>query len=380
MGSTPEDTRRASGRALSFRATVSRRTLIVVLGLVGAVAAFVAVGIARGAHHQMYRAVLYAAVAKRVTAGAQTQREALQRIHEFVYLNVRSPNGMRKIDDSAADTLIRGFGFCDPSALAFTRLAQEVGVKARMLFLWDDRGLSPHTVAEAYLDGEWRIYDTLYLFAPVGPDGKGATARDLAEHPETLGVSRNAADWFARARPVAEAAPDRVDEILEGLVHEVVFRAPDVLVHALQDVYLRLPPRTYDAQNYFSAPDAADTRLYLRARHLHVFGRAADADAAYRDLLARFPDSDYVDDARYNRALLLLSERAEPVTAVAELETLRAQRPDSLWFGESTYLLARAEEAAGACSSAAALYGEVSRGKTNGQEDARRRLATLACA
>jgi TolA-binding protein len=357
-----------------------KRAAIAVAALVVALVALGGAAVARGVHHQVYRALLYAVVAKHVTAGATTTREALSRLHEYVYLNVRSPRNMRKLDDSAADTLIRGYGYCDPSSLVFVRLAEEIGLDARMLFLWDDHGNSPHTVAEVYLDGDWRVFDTLYYVAPVRPDGEEATAQDIAEHPEDLGVSRNDPEWFARARPVYEVPPSWLDTLLSGLAHRIVYAMPDWLTDALQDAYLRLPMRTYENPGYFERPSAPDTLLYLKARHLQIFGRVADAEAAYQELFKRYPDSSYVDDAHYSQALMLLTVAHQPAAAAAELATLRTQYPDSGWVGESSYLLARADQALGNCASAAALYQEVSSGKTNGQEDARRRLDALACA
>jgi TolA-binding protein len=157
----------------------------------------------------------------------------------------------------------------------------------------------------------------------------------------------------------------------------VVALTPRWLVDRLQDVYLRLPsPASSDPR---FEPDTPERRLFLRARHYHLFRRTSEAEAAYRELLRRHPESPHADTVLYDLGLLQLTQRRNPAAAIAAFEALLGQYPDSAWRNDSMYLKARAHEESGDCVSAARLYREVSRGHSNGLEDARARLARLGC-
>jgi TolA-binding protein len=127
----------------------------------------------------------------------------------------------------------------------------------------------------------------------------------------------------------------------------------------------------------FATPDA---RLYFRARNYHIFLRTGDASAAYAQLVRDYPDSPFVDDARYELGQLDLTQARDPSAAARQFQSLLDAHPDTAWRGDATYLEARALEASGACGPARDLYAEVARGDSNGLEDARARLARPACA
>ena len=115
------------------------------------------VGVQRGLHHTLYRALFYTVVSQRATRTATTPSQVVGQLNEFVYMNVRTPEDAPVLDDTAADTLIRGFSYCDSAVLLFTRLLQERGIPSRMTFLSEAEGApSPHTIAEVQLEGTWR--------------------------------------------------------------------------------------------------------------------------------------------------------------------------------------------------------------------------------
>jgi hypothetical protein len=355
--------------------------------LAAAVAATLALGglaVVTGTHHRLYRYVLYPVVAHRVTQGAASRDEAVARLNEFVYVNVRSLwPAVPTIDDSAADTLIRGFGACDPAVMAFIRLAYELDVSGRMLFLRREDGVSPHTVAEVFLDGGWRVFDTLYGFVPRRPDGGVATKTDLAREPGLLRPSRAEPAWYRGADPVEvrEVTADPL-EAAASAIGRALAALPAWAVDRLQDLYLSLPPPRYvdvDGQ-VFEDYRTPDRRLFYAARNYQVFLRTAEAKAAYAGLLAQYPDSPYADDALYQTGLLELTQNGRPREAALTMETLGSRYPSSPWKGEAAFFQARALEAAGECARAKALYQEVARSDANGMEDARARLERLHCA
>ena len=356
---------------------MSRLTLLLttVLGLV----VVGVIGVRVGLHHVLYRALLYTVVSQRATRLASSQAEVVQRLNDFVYLNVRTPDKAPVLDDTAADTLIRGFSYCDSAVLLFTRLLQEQSIPSRMTFLSPAQDApSPHTIAEVFVDGAWRVFDTYYDFIPRLPDGSVATIADLIARPELLGPSRSELDWYRAAYPVVEAdVPPQPWRTVSGLVR----RLPDGVIDRLQDVYLMLPPPTYTTRGGASLSFAGpDGRLYYRARNYHVFQRTAEAAAAYAQLARDYPASPFVDSARYELGQLELTQAHDPAAAAEQFESLIRAHPDTAWRGDATYLQARALEASGACGQARDLYMAVAEGESNGLEDARARLAGLSCA
>jgi TolA-binding protein len=195
--------------------------------------------------------------------------------------------------------------------------------------------------------------------------------------------SRSALEWYRDAYPVVEAdlAPQPWRS-LQVLTHAMIGRVPDGVIDRLQDLYLALPPPTYTIKSdgsatlTFTSPDA---RLYFRARNYHVFTRTADAAGAYRALVQDYPGSPYAEAARYQLGQLELTQAHDPAMAAEQLRSLLEEYPNTAWRDDATYLEARAYDALGDCSTARDLYAAVAQTDANGLEDARARLAALAC-
>jgi hypothetical protein len=333
-----------------------------------------------GVRHSLYRNFLYSVVAHRVTGSTAltgSQAVAVERLHEFVYLNVRTPYPWL-IYDSPADVLIRGFGYCDQAVLVFIHLLDQIGVSGRQTLLRRDDGVSPHTVSEVFLGGEWRVFDTLYGFVPRRPDGQAAAAVDFRSMPELLKVSRTSPEWYRNAEVAVTlgSGGSRFERI-----YGPAALIPDALTDVVQDLYLLLPPPAYTTTTGEVVEDYRnpDGRLFFKARNFHLFLRAQKAEAAYEELLRRYPSSSYADDALYQLALLRLSQLGDPESALAALDVLFEQYPASPWIGDARYLRGLAEEGRGNCARASALYAEISADGGNAMEDARMRLARLRC-
>ena len=346
--------------------------------MIGALAAGT-LAVSRGSHHRIYHAVLYSIVAERVTRGASSPDHAVRRLQEFVYQNVRTPRGAAILDGSPADTLVPGFGYCDPAVMVFLRLLEQINIPGRMIFLRRDDGVSPHTVSEVFLDGEWRVFDVHYGFVPRRPDGKVATINDLTAQPMLLTLSRTRPEWYRNAR--AFTLERRRSGLIRSMVRGLLTLTPEWLVDRFQDLYLLLPPPRYITTDgkLFEDYSASDSRLFFRARNYHVFLRTLQAESAYEELLRRYPESRYVDDSLYDLGLLALTQRQDHTSALARFRALLTAFPTTAWADEAAYFQARAYERAGDCDSAATLYRAVVARGRNGLEDARARLARFRC-
>jgi Transglutaminase-like superfamily/Tetratricopeptide repeat len=363
-----------------------RRTAGIVAAAAGiAVLAVALAGIHRGLHHRLYAPIAYATVADRVTRGAATPEEAARRLEEFVYLNLRTPAGAPVLNDAPLPMLTRGFGYCDQAVMVFVHLVGQTGSSARSIFLRRVNGESPHTVAEVWLDGGWRVFDVLYGFVPRGSDGRIAISADLVRQPALLGPSRARPEWYQHATvffTLDEAAsPPGFMGRTRQWIQRLARHAPDRALDVVQDLYLRLPPPSWplipEGDGETTGTEARS--LYFRGRNYQLFLRAREAERAYRTLVDRYPSSRYADDALYQLGLVELTLRGDPAAALATLDTLRERHADSPWVRDARYLQARAHEAAGRCSTAARLYREIGEGDGNGREDARMRLGQLPC-
>jgi tetratricopeptide (TPR) repeat protein len=339
----------------------------------------------RGYHHDLYDAFFLPVIAHRVTLGAGSADDIAWRIHEFVNLNLRTPSGAASLDDDPRPVLLRGYAFCDQAVLAFIRLLQEKDVSGRLTWLRRDNGVSPHTVSEVLLDGQWRVFDTLYGFVPRRPDGAIASVRDLVTTPALLAGSRAEPEWYRNASVRLVRGPERRKRgdhawtfARQALVRRLAALAPDWAVDGLQDAYLALPTATIPDARFPDGGPAWD--LFVRARHYHVLLRADAAEATYRAWLSRYGDAPQAPDVLYELGLLQLTQRRDPAGAIATFDTLLARHPDTSWRHETLYLKARAHETLGDCPAASRLYRMVVAGPGNGLEDARARIGHGPCA
>ena len=229
--------------------TVRRRRLVragaVVAALMLALGAW---SVWRGDHHAVYEAVLVPLVAHRVVGDAPTAEERTRRLEDFVYLNLRMPFLAPVFGEDNHDVLLRGFAYCNQAVYVFIHLLQEQDISGRMIYLYRKDGVSPHSVAEVQLDGGWRVFDVLFGFSPIRPDGAIASVRDLVAEPALLGRSRVPVEWYQFGKVRLVRGPERrrrggppLTFARQALVHRVVAHTPRWVADRLQDLYLWLP-------------------------------------------------------------------------------------------------------------------------------------------
>jgi transglutaminase-like putative cysteine protease len=106
----------------------------------------------------------------------------LERVSSWVGTRLDYVPGSSDPIDGAADTLLAGAGVCRDYAHLVIALLRAVNVPARMAAVYAP-GCDPmdfHAVAEAYVDGEWRVVDATCL-APRQSMVRIATGRDAAD-------------------------------------------------------------------------------------------------------------------------------------------------------------------------------------------------------
>jgi transglutaminase-like putative cysteine protease len=111
-----------------------------------------------------------------------TSAELLERVSSWVGTRLSYVPGSSDPIDGAVDTLLAGAGVCRDYAHLAIAVLRAVNVPARLVSVYAP-GCSPmdfHAVAEAFVDGAWRVVDATCL-APRQSMVRIATGRDAAD-------------------------------------------------------------------------------------------------------------------------------------------------------------------------------------------------------
>lgn len=122
---------------------------------------------------------------KAQTSESQRQIDlALSWVTQYVRPQDASPSPI--ISDDYFNILKRGSGYCDQAAYVFSVLSTRLGIPARMIMLQDQNGVSRHTAAEVYLDGNWQYIDPWLGVFPHKSDGTAYTRFEFAKDQSAL--------------------------------------------------------------------------------------------------------------------------------------------------------------------------------------------------
>jgi transglutaminase-like putative cysteine protease len=123
-----------------------------------------------------------AAVARNEFAGISTAAELLASVSSWVGTRLSYVPGSSRPTDGAVETLLQRQGVCRDYAHLVIALLRSLDVPARLAAVYAP-GLEPmdfHAVAEALVDGQWRVVDAT-LLAPRASLIRIATGRDAAD-------------------------------------------------------------------------------------------------------------------------------------------------------------------------------------------------------
>jgi hypothetical protein len=320
-----------------------------------AAAALLGLGLQTGMQHRLYDELLYARVARDVTAGARTDAERVDRLTQYVFTNVHVPSEPILDDDGPpAETLTSGYGFCDQQVRLFMQLAAKAGLATREIFLLDTAtGTSPHTVAEVREGSQWAFVDVLFGYDATRPDGSPATLQDvIASSDPIIRLAGLQASDYENARVQLEMQP--------GLAEAFWRLLPSGLVDRMQDAYVALPAPSIPVPGGLSRFDQPDERLYWQARNFQLFGRNELASSTYDTLLASYPSSALANDARYNAAVMASSDA--PQEALHHLNQLQSHQPAPAMRDDGLFLAGQILENLAdkrACENALGLFDRV---------------------
>ena len=146
------------------------------------------------------------AVARSEFAGISTEPELLAAVSSWVGTRLRYVPGSSGPTDGAVDTLLTRQGVCRDYAHLVIALLRALDVPARLVAAYAP-GLEPmdfHAVAEAAVDGRWRVVDAT-LLAPRSTLVRIASGRDAAD-----------TAFLSSYGGIAELLETRVTAVVEG--------------------------------------------------------------------------------------------------------------------------------------------------------------------
>lgn len=375
MQKVPDDARyQRSRRPLSVSALIMRNDVIrasgfpwpwwvfgiaVGVAVAGAMATRGAVDRAKHRLEHTCERVIFQWIADQITREAPDVQEAVVRLLGKVHDAVRLPPSGKSLGDvEPLDILTAGRGFCDQQANVLAQLVRTIPLDVRLAFLRDGKGQSPHSIAEVYLNGAWRIVDPLLGVPILNAQGQLATheevARDpslLTNHPFVLAsvALGSTTDFAEMARWYQD--PPIVFNTWRGKRKMWMDHCPAPLrrwvVYRFQDLYWLL-----------SASHRGGSRWQhklLRARHYALAGRVAQAERLYQRLIGFAEEPDVREDARFFLARLYQDQQRWQDALTMWTELLR-EHPETGWSTYAQLAIGQVEEALGHPAQALAAY------------------------
>jgi tetratricopeptide (TPR) repeat protein len=274
--------------------------------------------------------------ALRLTSDKTTDREKVEALVAWTNQNVRPQYAAptEVISDNFYNIARRGFGYCDQVNHVFATLATFAGYQSRLLFLRDEDGVSPHTVAEVFLDGRWIVVDAWIGAVLHDEDGRLVSVADIQRRPRILAlfgydlIADLSADDFARGTPFVTFPYAPVTDVLSRLPSKVVGLRTTSLISSPQDVAAESVHR---APSDLSAAEVAeDVLTYDSARRMHLDGRYEDAIAGYLSVLRPPIDPDLGNASRFFLGVALL-QAGNPALAIAAFSEALEADPATPW-------------------------------------------------
>lgn len=304
----------------------------------------------------LYKEIGYQFIADQVVGDEKDEEKITLLLFSYIHTNLNVVRA-KVIDQDSWNDLVRGIAWCDQQSWAFATILSKKNIHARIVMLKDKDGISPHTVAEVFLRGKWRVFDPLNGLVFRKPDdGSLATLEDISNDPSIISqhpkvkllqeeARKNFLDRYARIFPIPQA-PERWSSLLDKknqslprkAINRVIKLAVDILgrpfVNAYQDLYLLAKAKS------FTEPAE---RLYCRARNHHLYYRTNLAEKTYKQIIQNHPQSRRVEDGQFFLGVLKVDFR-DYQNGVNELEEFFEKFPNSKWRNIAHYSLGRAYE------------------------------------
>lgn len=264
-----------------------------------------------------YREIGYKIISKNITRGLESNQKRaihlMEYLHEnlFIYINPDIHSGR------PFDQLRDGAAYCDYLSNNLGALLAKIGIRGRYVFLLDKNGVSPHTISEVFLDGEWRFFDPLYgLYSIKSREGTLATLHDISQDPSLLFENPRAKlfkyyapeefkDWkenYKRMIPMPRE-PTVISKLKYNRQHffdQILNLYVDIFGTNFYASYLNL----YLWRKNINFTGDLDEWLFFKARSYHLYGLKEKAEREYLKFEKNYADSKLAPRALFYRSLL----------------------------------------------------------------------------
>jgi len=289
----------------------------------------------------------YAYITQNVVGSEKDKEKIVQKLVTFVHENVFVPQGKYKVIDAAPiEQLKRGVGWCDQVSNLFIRLAAFRDIPARMVFLKDTKGVSPHTVADVYLNNAWRIVDPLYNIPVLNNNKTIATSEEICKGDILTTQSLFDEMKLTSYKPLFCNTPQIF--LKNSATSPVIFNA----VKNNEDLFA-LPEfigtNLYIDLSILSIKDnytKKDDYLYASARMLQILGKYEKSINLYNKIIEEHPNSTHLDESYYFSGLAKYHNK-QYLKSLDTFKILLEKHPSSAWLGYTRLFAAKSLMALG---------------------------------
>ena len=277
-------------------------TILFVASLV--IASFVAIYAATG--EKNYNKIFMWRVADRLTKDSGTPEDEAILLRAFVHENVHPvPGEHNRLDTIGIEKLTSGIGWCDQVSRVFMQLARSQSISTRLLFLLNEDGSSPHSIAEAWVGKKWATMDAAYDIDFRTKVGEMASMPDMMRDHSI--VTKNAKvmefakynSWWKDEKNLSMyyREPEYINT-KKGSNLKAVGRIPDFLktfvLNILQEAYM-----IRNARNH------PNDYLYFKARNYCLSGNLKRCEYFYKKALVKNAGTTIGDKTKFFFALYL---------------------------------------------------------------------------
>lgn len=305
--------------------------------------------------NRTYYRLLYKVIADKETTGCKNEEEKTLKIFHYVVDHTFLQGVPQKA--KPAESLIYGEAYCDYQARVLNALLGAAGINGRYIVLFDKTGISPHTSAEVFLAGKWRVFDSSLNIIFQDKAGNRLSLEELSANPDLIFEQKKLIAW-------KDYAPEDYETKSSGLksmfplvsqpLRSIPVNSQAHILDRIADLYFRLfkyPFFDFYQNVYLTlkkpfAPE--DFRLFFKARNYHLAYRYSLALKHYDSLIAKYPESKYTEDAVFFRGILYFDhqEYSKAIEAL-NLFTDKDSKFSSKWKNAAYFYLGRIHEQEG---------------------------------
>ncbi|MEW6008894.1 MAG: transglutaminase domain-containing protein [Candidatus Omnitrophota bacterium] len=295
-----------------------------------------------------YNFLVYKIIADRETYGLKDKKSITYALFNYVRNSIFTPAGLSPYEAKPIVYLINATGYCDYNVQVFTALLAGKNIPARYAFLKDKDGISPHTMAEVYIRGKWRLIDPASGLIFI-KNNELATIEDVSDNPNLIFMHpklqaikvineeefNGITEWYSRMFPVPQE-PQRSSSkikritIFDRITNLYWYIFKNKFIRTYQDLYLKAANQGFKS--------TAEIKIYT-ARNYNLTYRIEEAVRIYKQVINEFPNSNYAEDSLFFLSLANINYKKDYKEGLKTINQLLLKFPESRWKRIAVYYL-----------------------------------------